>query len=102
MVRYMREACEKWLMEVVFDKKVLDTGEKLENFKKSCRSLSVENDVLMYKGRHPGGKKIVPTPEQVWVVLDQVHQGTHDKHVCHKQTLVAAPSDAGCALPLKE
>ena len=66
MDRYLKEVCKKWLVERVLDKKVLDTGEKRENVKKFCQSLSVENDVLMYKGRHPRIKKIVPTPEQVW------------------------------------
>ena len=87
-------------MEGVLVKKVHNTGEKRENFREICRSLSVENDVLMYKGRHPSVKKIVPTPAQVWVVLDPIHRGGHEKHVCPKQTLVEALSEAGYAFPI--
>ena len=97
MNRYLREPCEKRLVEGVLDKKALDTGEKRENSKTFCRSLSVENEVLMYEGRHPIIKKIVPTPEQFWVVLDPIHRGGREKHVCHEQTLVGALSDAGDA-----
>ena len=54
----------------------------------------------MYKGRHPSVKKIVPTPEQVWVVLDPIHRGGREKHVCPEQTLVEALSEAGYAFPI--
>ena len=100
MDRYLREACEKWIVQGVLDKKVLDTSEKRENFKKFCRSLSVQDDVLMYKGRSASVPKVVPTPEQVWVVLHPVHLGAGGKHVGTVQTLVNALSEAGYAFPI--
>ena len=96
----MGGACENWFVEDVLFEQVLDTGEKSENFQKFCQNSSVENDVLMYKGRYPSIKKIVPTPEQVWVVHDPIHRGGRKKHVCHEQTLVVALSEAGYAVPI--
>ena len=76
MDRYLREACEKWITKEELDESILTTGEKRESFKMYCRILTVVGGTLMYKRRRPNVPKIVPTPEQVWEVLDPIHRGS--------------------------
>ena len=100
MDRYLREACEKYLLHKEIDNGILDTSEKRENFKKFCRSLSIEDGVLKYKGRQPNIARTVPTPEQVFEVLDPLHRGSRSKHSCDVRVLGDALSKAGYGFPI--
>ena len=99
---YLREAVEKWISKRELDETILTTGERRENFKKYCRNLTVIEGVLRYKGRVPNVPKIVPTPEQVWEVLDPIHRRSSKKHVMGEQKLVEALSAAGYAYPIAD
>ena len=105
MDRYLREACEKWITKEELDENILMTGEKRDNFKKYCRNLTVVDGTLMYKGRKPNVPKIVPTPEQVWEILDPIHRGSSSSaksHVCSPKRLTEALSAAGFAFPIAD
>ena len=57
----------------------------------------------MYKGRKPNVPKIVPTPEQVWEVLDLIHRGSSSiGHVCNTKKLTEALFAAGFAYPIAD
>ena len=70
--RFLHEAHVKDLNDGVLDNTVLKTSEKHGNFRKLCRSLKVENGVLMYKGQR-NEYPPVPIPEQVGNLLYKVH-----------------------------
>ena len=106
MERFLHEAIVKYLKDGVLDTSVLKTAEKRENFKKVCRSLKVENGVLMYKGRRNEFLP-VPTKEQVDNLLYKFHvkkwkEGESDVGKKHNRGLhlhIDALSGAGWAYP---
>ena len=107
MERFLREAVTKYLSEGVLDEVVLDTSEKREAFKKNCRNMKLEEEVLLYKGRRNDWLPI-PTPEQVDSLLFKVHvknakegeSGFGKKHYKGLQMHVEALSQAGWAFPI--
>ena len=97
---YLREAVVKYLEDGSLNDTVLKTGDKRHTFVKFCRSLSLKNGRLYYKGRSDVEPKLVPSPQDVDECLNEKHIRVVGRHLRDRGTLVKALSNAGYSHPI--